>query len=39
MGALFARARREGLITTDNQYRPSTRREAHRRMVRIWKGA
>lgn len=38
MGALFARARREGLITTDNQYQPSQRREAHRRMVRIWKG-
>lgn len=39
MGALFARARRQGLITTENQYRPSQRREAHRRMVRIWKGA
>ena len=39
MGAVFARARRQGIITTENQYRQSQRREAHRRMVRIWKGA
>ena len=38
MGAMFARAARAGIIKTNNQYRPSTRPEAHRRMVRIWEG-
>ena len=39
MGAMFNKARREGLIVSDGMYRPSERRDAHRRMVRIWKGA
>jgi hypothetical protein len=39
MGAMFNKARREGLIVSDGIYRPSERRDAHRRMVRIWKGA
>jgi len=38
MGAVFARARRDGIITTHNHYRPSVRRDAHRRMVRVWEG-
>jgi hypothetical protein len=39
MGAMFNKARREGVIVSDGMYRPSERRDAHRRMVRIWKGA
>jgi hypothetical protein len=39
MGAVFNAAARDGLITSDGMYRPSCRRKAHRRMVRVWRGA
>jgi hypothetical protein len=39
MGAMFNHARRDGLIESDGIYRPSTRRNAHRRMVRVWRAA
>ncbi len=39
MGAMFNAARREGKITSDGMYRPSCRRTAHRRMVRVWRAA
>lgn len=38
MGAMFNAARRQGIIISDNVYRPSERRDAHRRMVRVWRG-
>ena len=39
MGAVFNAAARDGLITSDGMYRPSCRRKAHRRMVRVWRAA
>jgi hypothetical protein len=39
MGAVFNAAARDGLITSDGIYRRSCRRENHRRMVRVWRGA
>jgi hypothetical protein len=39
MGAMFNKARREGIIESDGMYRPSCRRNAHRRMVRVWRAA
>ena len=39
MGAMFNQAQREGIITSDGMYRPSCRRKAHRRMVRVWRAA
>lgn len=39
MGAMFNQAAREGIIESDGMYRPSCRRKAHRRMVRVWRAA
>ena len=39
MGAVFNAAARDGVITSDGMYRPSCRRKAHRRMVRVWRAA
>lgn len=39
MGAVFNAAARDGIITSDGMYRPSCRRKAHRRMVRVWRAA
>lgn len=39
MGAVFNEAARAGWIVSDGMYRPSMRRGAHRRMVRVWRGA